>query len=92
MEYLRLGWLIFVKMKDLTPIINAKSEAPIELKFNYLAIFVIILRSGFFPIFLDFSTYSLANSWQPRKSVQLFGFSPIGLLTYLAVSAKSEVR
>lgn len=67
MEYLRLGWVIFVKMKDLTPIINTKSEAPIGLKFNWLAPSGVISRSGFFPIFLDFSTYSLANSWQATE-------------------------
>ena len=62
MEYLRLGWLIFVKMKDLTPIINAKSEAPIGLKLNYLAIFVVISWPGLFLILLDFSTNFLARS------------------------------
>jgi hypothetical protein len=62
MEYLRLGWLIFVKLKDLTPIINAKSEAPIGLKLNYIVIFVVISRSGLFLILLDSSTNSLARS------------------------------
>jgi hypothetical protein len=62
MEYLRLGWLIFVKEEDLTLIINTKSEAPIELKFNYLAPSGVISRLGFFPIFLDFSTNFLARS------------------------------